>query len=58
MNHKPLISTAPAHSILSARFRYTNSTLTDIRKTFERIRREHGQAKAAEACRACHARDT
>src|SRR4029434_10409093 len=47
MNHKPLISTAPVHSILNAHFRYTNSTLTDIRKTFERIRREHGQAKAA-----------
>jgi hypothetical protein len=45
MNHKPLVSSAPAHSILNAGFRYTNSTATDIRKTFARARRE--QAKAA-----------
>jgi len=40
MNHKPLVSSAPVHSILNAGFRYTNSTATDIRKTFARIRRE------------------
>ena len=45
MNHKPLVSAAPAHSILNAEFRYTNSTATDIRNTFARVRRE--QAKAA-----------
>jgi len=38
---KPLLSSAPAHSILSAQaFHYTNSVATDIRKTFARIRRE------------------
>jgi hypothetical protein len=45
MNPKPLVSAAPTPSILSAKFRYTNSTATDIRKTFARVRRE--QAKAA-----------
>ena len=45
MNHKPLVSSTPAHSILNARFRYTSSAATDIRKTFAKVRRE--QAKAA-----------
>lgn len=44
-DYKPLLSTAPPDSILNAQaFRYTNSVETDIRKTFERIRR--GRAKA------------
>jgi len=39
--YKPLLSSAPAHSILNAQaFHYTNSVATDIRKTFARIRRE------------------
>jgi hypothetical protein len=39
--YKPLLSLAPAHSILDAKaFHYTNSVATDIRKTFARIRRE------------------
>ena len=44
MNRKPLISSAPAYSILSAEFRYTNSAATDIRKTFARIRSDGAQA--------------
>ena len=46
MKHfKPLLSSAPSHSILNAQaFHYTNSTDTDIRKTFARIRREHAKA--------------
>ena len=44
MNRKPLISSAPAYSILSAEFRYTNSAATDIRKTFARIRSDRAQA--------------
>src|SRR5208282_6372914 len=40
--YKPLLSSAPAYSILNAQaFHYTNSVATDIRKTFARIRREH-----------------
>jgi len=46
MSHKPLVSSAPAHSILNAEFRYTNSTATDVRKTFARIRREQASAAA------------
>lgn len=46
MSHKPLVSSAPAHSILNAGFRYTNSTATDVRKTFARIRREQASAAA------------
>ena len=39
--YKPLLSSAPAHSILNAQaFHYTNSVATDIRNTFARIRRE------------------
>ena len=39
-SYKPLLSSAPAHSILNARtFRYRNSADTDIRKTFARFRR-------------------
>jgi hypothetical protein len=42
--YKPLLSSAPAHSILNARtFAYTNSASTDIRVTFARVRR--GAAK-------------
>ena len=44
--YKPLLSSAPAHSILNAQaFHYTSSVDTDIRKTFARIRR--GRANAA-----------
>ena len=43
--YKPLLSSAPAHSILNAQaFHYTNSVATDIRKTFARIRRERANA--------------
>jgi len=43
--YKPLLSSAPAHSILNARaFHYTNSMDSDIRKTFARIRRERANA--------------
>ena len=46
-NHKPLLSSAPAHSILNAQsFQYTSSADTDIRKTFARIRREREKAAA------------
>jgi hypothetical protein len=39
-SYKPLLSSAPAHSILNARtFHYRNSADTDIRKTFARLRR-------------------
>jgi hypothetical protein len=42
--YKPLLSSAPAHSILNAQaFHYTNSVATDIRKTFARIRRERAK---------------
>jgi len=40
MHYKPLLSSAPAQSILNAAFRYTDSAATDIRKTFARIRRD------------------
>ena len=44
--YKPLLSSAPAHSILNAKaFHYASSVDTDIRKTFARIRR--GRANAA-----------
>ena len=37
-DYKPLLSSAPAHSILNAQaFHYTNSAATDIRKTFARV---------------------
>ena len=43
--YKPLLSLAPAHSILNAQaFHYTNSVDTDIRRTFARIRRERAKA--------------
>ena len=43
--YKPLLSSAPANSILNAQaFNYTNSVDTDIRKTFARIRRERANA--------------
>jgi len=39
-HYKPLLSSAPAHSILNAQeFHYTNSASTDIRKTFAHFRR-------------------
>lgn len=47
MSHRPLVTAAPAHSILNAEFHYTNSTATDIRKTFARIRRERAKAAIA-----------
>jgi hypothetical protein len=38
--YKPLLSSAPANSILNAQqFHYTNSASTDIRKTFANFRR-------------------
>ena len=47
-DYKPLLSSAPAHSILNAQaFHYTNSVATDVRKTFEKFRRT--QAMAARA---------
>jgi hypothetical protein len=43
--YKPLLSSAPAHSILNAQaFHYANSADTDIRKTFARVRRERAKA--------------
>jgi hypothetical protein len=43
--YKPLLSSAPAHSILNAQaFHYTNAVATDIRRTFARIRRERASA--------------
>ncbi|HTR57268.1 MAG TPA: hypothetical protein VMM27_03750 [Casimicrobiaceae bacterium] len=49
MNHlKPLLSSAPAHSLLSARFRYTSSAATDIRKTFAKIRRQQAATAIAD----------
>jgi len=39
--YKPLLSSAPAHSILNARsFRYRDSASTDIRATFAKFRRQ------------------
>ena len=47
-DYKPLLSSAPAHSILNAQaFHYTNSAATDIRKMFARIRRRREKADAA-----------
>ena len=47
-DYKPLLSSAPAHSILNAQaFHYTNSAATDIRKTFARIRRRREKKAAA-----------
>jgi hypothetical protein len=44
------VSSAPARSILNAQtFRYTNSVETDIRKTFERFRRNQAKAAASAA---------
>ena len=63
--YKPLLSSAPAHSILNAgAFNYTNSVDTDIRKTFTRIRRERANAAVIAnigshvRCGATKARDT
>jgi len=43
--YRPLLSSAPAHSILNAQaFHYTNSVATDIRKTFAQARRERANA--------------
>jgi len=43
--YKPLVSSAPAHSILNAQaFHYTSSVETDIRKTFARVRRRRAKA--------------
>ena len=37
-DYKPLLSSAPAHSILNAQaFHYTTSAAADIRKTFARV---------------------
>ena len=46
-DYKPLLSSAPAHSILNAQaFHYTNSVETDIRKTFARVARNLAMARA------------
>ena len=43
--YKPLLSSAPAHSILNAQaFHYRDSVDTEIRRTFARIRRERANA--------------
>ena len=47
--YKPLLSSAPANSILNAQqFHYTNSASTDIRKTFANFRRNASRATPAE----------
>jgi hypothetical protein len=47
-DYKPLLSSAPTHSILNAQaFHYINSVATDIRKTFARARRHREKADAA-----------
>jgi len=44
-DYKPLLSSAPAHSILNAQaFHYTSSAATDIRQTFARVRRSRAKA--------------
>lgn len=49
--YKPLVSSAPAHSILNARtFRYTSSVATDVRRTFARVM--SGRARALETTQA------
>jgi hypothetical protein len=46
--YKPLVSSAPAHSILNAQaFHYASSVETDIRKTFARVRRERAKVNAS-----------
>src|SRR5450755_126414 len=48
--YKPLVSSAPAHSILNAQaFHYTSSAKTDIRKTFARVQRGPAFARPAAA---------
>jgi len=43
-HYKPLVSSAPTHSILNAQtFHYRNSANTDVRKTFARFRRNTSQ---------------
>ena len=45
--YKPLLSSAPANSILNAQqFHYTNSASTDIRKTFATFRRNASRLNA------------
>jgi hypothetical protein len=49
--YKPLVSSAPAHSILNARtFRYTSSVATDVRRTFARV--VSGRARTLETTQA------
>jgi len=50
-HHKPLVSSAPAHSILSAQFHYTSSAATDIRKTFAKVRRRQAATAIADDAR-------
>ena len=38
----------PMPSILDPKFKYVNSTATDIRKTFARVRREQQRANTAD----------
>ena len=46
-DYKPLVSSAPAHSILNAQaFHYTSSVATDIRKTFDKFRQRQAWAAA------------
>lgn len=46
--YKPLLSSAPTHSILNAQaFHYTSSVETDIRKTFARVLRRRPRPNAS-----------
>ena len=52
-NYKPLLSSAPSNSILNAQaFQYSSSVDTDLRRTFERIRREREHAAVMECATA------
>jgi len=49
-HYKPLLSSAPANSILNAQqFHYTNGASTDIRKTFANFRRNANQTQRSVA---------
>jgi hypothetical protein len=46
--YKPLLSSAPAHSILNAQaFHYASSAKTGIRKTFARVQRRRAKTSAS-----------
>jgi hypothetical protein len=44
---KPTAARRPAKSILDPAFRYRPSHATDVRETFERVRRELAEGRAA-----------